>query len=59
MTTKDQRAAYRRKYKGKYKEKVKQALKVGYVEMGDLNLELAEDGIVIEDWGEYSSLFFD
>lgn len=49
MTTREKRAAYRRKYKGKYKEKVKQALKIGYVEMGDLNLELAEESIGIED----------
>lgn len=45
MATKEKREAYRKKYTTQYKEQVKRELESGYLEMGDLNLELAEEGI--------------
>lgn len=49
MTSREKREAYRQKYKGRYKEKVKRQMMYGYIEMGALNLELAEEGIGVED----------
>ncbi len=49
MTKKERRENYRKKYRGRFKEKVKDALRLGYVEMGALNLELAEEGFSTED----------
>lgn len=48
MATNQKREAYRKKYTTQYREKVKRELEAGYLEMGDLNLELAEEGIRTE-----------
>lgn len=49
MATKSsKREEYRKKYTAQYREKVKRELEMGYVAMGDLNLELAEEGIQLD-----------
>ncbi len=45
MSKKGKREAYRKKYTAQYKDKLRQEMKSGYLEMADLNLELAEDGL--------------
>lgn len=43
------RDARRQKYTHQYKEKLKIELRSGYLEMAALNLELAEEGLNVDD----------
>ncbi|WP_164730814.1 hypothetical protein [Anoxybacter fermentans] len=49
MFIKKRRKRYRNKYTPQYKEKLKRELQIGYIEMGELNLKLAEEGMKLEE----------
>lgn len=48
-TSKKKRDARRQKYTTQFKEKLKVELRSGYLEMAALNLELAEEGLSVDE----------